>query len=152
MCPMKTLQQLVSKIRDQRGASAIIVALVMVVLIGITALAVDIGYIMVRGNELQNIADASSLAATRQLAWMYKDLKTAEEQQTYVCNPSDIKPVAQEVAAKNDAGGYVSLEVTIGDWDTTTKTFAETLNQPDAVKVRAAREGARAGIVSQNPR
>jgi hypothetical protein len=138
---MKTLQQLISGKINQRGATTIIVALVMVVLIGITALAVDIGYIMVRGNELQNIADGAALAATRKLGTIYQELETYEEQQGYEVTASVLEVIAQDVAANNNAGGTVSLEVTIGDWNTTTKTLTETLIQPDAVMVRAAREG-----------
>jgi hypothetical protein len=138
---MKTPQQLILRINDQCGVIAIIVALVIVVLLSITALAVDIGYVMVKGNELQNVADAASLAATRQLGAIYQGM-SYEEQQSYVCDSSTIIPIALEVAAKNNAAGTITVDdISIGNWDTTTKTFSETLNQPDAVKVRAAWEG-----------
>ncbi len=48
--------------RQQRGAVAIMAAPLMIMMVGITALAVDIGRIMVVRNELQNAADAAALA------------------------------------------------------------------------------------------
>lgn len=48
--------------RNQRGAVAIIVGLMMVVLVGMLGLAVDFGYAYVRKNQLQNVADAEALA------------------------------------------------------------------------------------------
>ena len=48
---------------DQSGVTAIIVGLCMVVLIGITAMALDIGHLYVVRGELQNAADATALAA-----------------------------------------------------------------------------------------
>lgn len=46
----------------QRGAVALIVALMMTLLLGFGALAVDIGNLLVVRNELQNAADASALS------------------------------------------------------------------------------------------
>ena len=44
---MKKLQYLNSKTKDQSGATAVLVATCIIVLLGIAALAVDIGYVMV---------------------------------------------------------------------------------------------------------
>jgi hypothetical protein len=72
-----------------------------------------------------------------------------EEQQAYVCDPSAIITVVQEVAEKNQADGTVTIDdIKIGDWNTNTKTFTENLAQPDAVWVRAAREETGIGAVS----
>ena len=48
--------------KDQRGSVAIIVALSLLMLLGFGALAVDLGYVMLVKNELQNAADAGALA------------------------------------------------------------------------------------------
>ncbi|UNY41880.1 hypothetical protein CPT_Momento_050 [Burkholderia phage Momento] len=48
--------------RNQRGAVAITVALLMSILLGFAALAIDVGYLFVVRNELQNAADAAALA------------------------------------------------------------------------------------------
>ncbi|MDN4610767.1 Tad domain-containing protein [Arthrobacter burdickii] len=47
---------------DERGAVAVVVALMMVVLLGMAALAVDVGAMYVEKAQLQNGADASALA------------------------------------------------------------------------------------------
>ncbi len=43
----------------------------LVVFIGFTALAIDVGYMMVARNQLHNAADASALAGARQLGENY---------------------------------------------------------------------------------
>lgn len=137
---MKTHEKIFLRIRDDKGATAILVALLMVVLVGIIALAVDTGYLFTKKTELQNVADAASLAGARQLGAIYQTM-SYEEQQAYVCDPSAIIAVVQEVAGKNQAEGTVTInDIKIGDWNTNTKTFTEKLAQPDAVWVRAARE------------
>jgi len=136
--------QLVSRRGDQRGVTAILFAIVLTALISIAALAVDIGYVMSSKNDLQNIADAAALAAGRQLGAIYQAM-TYDEQQSYVADPTPLINTALEVAQKNQAAATIQAgDVKIGVWDGTTKTFTETLAQPDAVKVRASREGANA--------
>ncbi|CAN7426682.1 TadE/TadG family type IV pilus assembly protein [Paraburkholderia sp. SIMBA_054] len=53
--------------RREQGATAIIVALMMAVLIGFVGLALDLGKLYVAKSELQNSADACALAAARDL-------------------------------------------------------------------------------------
>ena len=50
------------RLKDERGAVAIIVAAIMVPLLICTALVVDMGSAYVRKRELQNAADAAALA------------------------------------------------------------------------------------------
>lgn len=130
--------------KKDRGAVALIVGIAMLILLGFAALAVDIGYVMVTRNELQNTADAAALAATRQLGVLYEGL-TYQDQLAYVCDPAAIIPVAQETAQSNRAGGrniaVNSADVTIGQWDAQTKTLTPTLNHPNAVEVIVRRDG-----------
>ena len=53
--------------RRQSGAAAILVAFLMIVFLGIAALALDIGYLYVVRTELQNAADAAALAGAGRL-------------------------------------------------------------------------------------
>ena len=53
---------------DQSGFSAVFGAIVIVVLIGFTALALDIGHLFVVKSELQKAAEAGALAGARALA------------------------------------------------------------------------------------
>ncbi|MEJ2285874.1 MAG: pilus assembly protein TadG-related protein [Desulfobacterales bacterium] len=50
---MKALSIEFKLLRNQRGVSAVIIALLLVVLLGMAALAVDLGYLFVTRNELQ---------------------------------------------------------------------------------------------------
>ena len=54
--------------KDERGAVAIIIALLMVVLIGFAALAVDISAMWAEKRQLQNGADAAALAIAQDCA------------------------------------------------------------------------------------
>jgi Flp pilus assembly protein TadG len=54
--------------RDESGAVMVLAAILMVALLGIAALAIDIGHLMVVRNELQNAADAGALAGANYLA------------------------------------------------------------------------------------
>lgn len=56
------------RMRRDDGATAIMVALVMVVLVGMAAFAVDMGSMHLQNRELQNSADAGALAIAQQCA------------------------------------------------------------------------------------
>ena len=57
---MKRRMKLRSILTNQQGATAIIVGLMLIVLVGFLALAIDVGYVYVAQNELQNAADAGT--------------------------------------------------------------------------------------------
>ena len=57
--------------RKQKGATAVIVAVSIVVLIGSIGLALDLGKLFITKSELQNSADACALAAARELSGSY---------------------------------------------------------------------------------
>jgi Flp pilus assembly protein TadG len=132
---------------NEKGAVAIVVALLLTVFIGVAALAVDVGYMMVAKNELQNVADAAALAATRRLGAIYEPMVPSAVT-TYICAGADetaVKLAATQVALSNKVAGsnavIDSADVEIGNWTGATKTFVATPNQPDAVRVTAKRVG-----------
>ena len=148
---MKFSFKLLEKVKNQAGVTAVIIAITLPMLIGFGALAVDVGYMCVTKNELQNVADAAALAACRKLGTIYQGM-TYTEQQEYVCGNDDIaviKGVADAVAHNNKAGGeHITVcaegidHVEIGDWDPSkTPPFTATDVRPDAVRVRAHRDG-----------
>jgi Flp pilus assembly protein TadG len=147
--PVRTSLSFISVIKSQRGVSAVVIAIALVVLLGFAALAIDVGFLYATRNELQNIADAAALAATRQLGATYQTL-TPAQQKTYVCDPSTIVPIAQAVALKNQAAQknivINAADVVIGRW--AGGTLTPTLNQPDAVGVIARRDGSANGPVT----
>ncbi len=140
---MQEDKQYVMRLKDQRGVTAVVIGLILIMLLSFAALAVDIGYVMVTKNELQNVADAAALAATRQLGGIYESMSYAETQ-SYVCDPSTIVAAAQDVGIKNQAGRKNIIinadDVVIGTWDLQTKILTPTLNQPDAVRVKSRRD------------
>ncbi len=141
----------ISTISNQRGTSAVLVVLCLVILLGFAALAVDVGYLLATKNELQNVADAAALAATRQLGAIYEPM-TYDEQTAYICDPAEIIPIAKSISVKNKAAGINIIindqDIVIGQWDAASKTLNPTLNQPDAVKVTARRQSGINGAVT----
>lgn len=139
--------------QDQQGAVAVLVAVALIALFGIVALSIDVGYMYVARNELQNIADGSALAATRQMGLFYKTM-TYDEQQGYVCDTSidsdndgvddqtqiiaQAKDVGLENQAANQNISILDADIIIGQW--ASGTFTQTLNQPDAVRIITRRD------------
>ncbi len=66
-------------VSNSRGAVAILAGMTLVLLLGLASLVIDIGYGLVTRNALQNIADAASLAGTRELGRIYIPLTTTEQ-------------------------------------------------------------------------
>jgi Flp pilus assembly protein TadG len=132
---------LASKTGEQKGAVAVTVAVLLIVLIGFAALSIDIGYLMVTRNELQNVADAAALAATRKLGNNYENM-TNEQQAGYTCGTaaewdwpcSDITSVAIEAGLANRAGQVDIVinenDVFIGRWDFTLPQPFDPANDP----------------------
>ena len=145
---MKFFFKLLEKVGNQAGATAAIVAIVIPMLIGFGALAVDVGYMHVTKNELQNVADAATLAGTGYLGSIYKTL-SYDAQQTHVFSRSNIVGEVQQVAGENQAAGMnigiIDADVTIGTWDGDTDSLTPittpTFKLPDAVRVIARRDG-----------
>ncbi len=132
---------------------AIVVALLLTVLVGIAALAVDVGYIMTAKNELQNIADSAALAGAGQLGKEYENIEniSCSKLQAYVPDNETIRSVGRDAASKNRAageGGSITVadsDVEVGIWGQEDKelpaTFTSTSFHPNAVRVTAHRDG-----------
>jgi Flp pilus assembly protein TadG len=144
---MRRFRQFIFRLGDKQGVTVVIVAVLIVVLLGFVALAVDIGYLMVARNELQNAADAAALAGARRMGQNYHD---GVDQSTFC--PENITSVAQNTASKNKAAGLNLAEdisagnvvTSIGTWDPTKppdQRFVKTCVYPNAVQVVAKREG-----------
>jgi len=101
--------------KDESGAVAIITAVVLAfVLIGIAALAIDIGRATTAKNELQNAADAAALAGAGELGRQYINNESYNE--------NTIKDIAKNTAEANNAANadiVVDLdrdEINMGRW------------------------------------
>jgi Flp pilus assembly protein TadG len=156
---MKMYNQIISKFKEQRGVTAVVVAIAIVMLMGFVALAVDVGFVAATKNELQNVADSAALAGTELLGNIYTG-KTKAQMDVYNCSTAgdcaSIIARAQGVvgSGKNKAGGedivIDSGDVIIGKWDGNSLTFTPTNGYPggavpDAVKVTARRDSTGGG-------
>jgi uncharacterized membrane protein len=135
-------------LRNQRGVSAVIIALLLVVLLGMAALAVDLGYLYVTRNELQNVADAAALAATRRLGEIYQampgNLQADYDLSNFPTDRTDMENIAIEVAGMNKAAAagitILNADIEFGQWDFVNRSLTVTDDQPDAVRVKARKD------------
>lgn len=97
-------------------------AVSIVALLGAGSLAIDLGSALVTKAELQNAADAATLAATRELAEIYRGLGTTTSYKNYTLTTGDqaqLLAKAAEFAALNTAG-TVAVSVLADDMVTGT--------------------------------
>ena len=110
---------------DQRGATMVFVALIMVALLGVTALAIDIGMILTARTEAQRTADAAAHAGA--VEWLLTD---GDEGAT--------RSMAQQVASTNL---IIAEPPDVSDED------VEFLTAPDRVRVTVWRTADRGNPV-----
>ena len=115
--------------RARRGVVVVYACVLMAILLGMVAFAVDIGYIVEADTELQRTADACALAAVLQLP----DQAAAQ---------SVAKAVAEENYGLNGAE-LLDSDVVFGVWDRDSATFTATTSDPNAVRVTLARNAGR---------
>ncbi len=122
-------------LRDGRGNVAILTALMMPVLCGVGALAVDTANVKVSQQQLQTAADAAALAAAQSLG-----------------NLASARVAAREVAASNMEAGLspvvVDGDIRFGKWDSANRQFTEVATGITAVQVTAVRSRARSNPVT----
>jgi len=140
-------------VSEERGVVAPIVGVLLVVLLGFAAFAVDTGYILVTKNELQNIADATAQAGSRQLGRIYAGLPTPATYQLTSADTGAITTAVATVAQNNRAAGQAiqtvnATDIHIGQWDTATRSLTVTSTNPNAVAVTVRREAGTNGPIS----
>ena len=140
-------------IEDTRGAVAVMVAIVLVVLLSFGALALDISNAMIARNELQNVADVAALAGARQLGLIYQALPQGTPYTTYVLSDaSAVVNAATTVASQNQARGVaISLnaaDIVIGVWNSGPRTLTPGNVGATGVRVTARRDGGANGPVA----
>ncbi len=146
---MKLVTKQFDRMNDERGATAITVAITATVLLGMAALAIDVGHALVTQTELQAAADAAALNAGRRLGVIYWELPL-EEQQDMDRNltggeETQIEAAATNAAKDNSASDAMSLTIAqndfqIGVWNFAAKTFTPGTVRPNAVRVTTRRD------------
>jgi hypothetical protein len=114
-------------LRDERGATLPMAAVMVLLGIAIASLAVDMGYLYTMRGKVQTTADAAALAGAGQIP-----------------NMSNIREEALALARQNlpeDANGAVvtSDNVTMGNWNGSTRVYTRSGTPTNAVEVIALR-------------
>lgn len=100
-----------SRITNQKGASAIIVAISLFMIVGFAALAIDLTHHYIVKNELKNAADAGALAGAR---FLYNDTATEVNHAGYTNKLDEVIDSANQIAydaARANRGQGESVEV-----------------------------------------
>ncbi len=157
MRKLMSLKKLMAVLREERGATAITLALLGAILVAFSAFAIDIGHALVTQNELQNASDAAALAATRQLGLTYLALPVTEQQDMNRsltgAEQSQVTAQATAAASANSASDVGSLSLSQGDvefgvWDFNAQTFTPTVTRPNAIRVTTHRDGTANGPIT----
>lgn len=131
------------RIRQERGASAVIVVLSLVVLLGFVAIAVDTGYMYTVRSQAQTAADAASLAAVRAL----ENCNSGSQDRAAAVT------AAQNVTVSNKVDGASlaldAADITFGRYypfgSGAEKNFVVTNVNPNSVKVVVHKDATRNG-------
>jgi Flp pilus assembly protein TadG len=96
---MKAYKRLLhARTRTRRGAITILAAILSIIMLGMVAFSVDVGYVLSVKEELQRTADAAALAAV----WDYGDRMSNGE--NYILSEQSARENAQNFATSNTVG------------------------------------------------
>jgi Flp pilus assembly protein TadG len=132
----------------RRGAIAPLMAILMTILLGLVAFAVDLAWIVQTQADLQNAADSAALAGAGQLMTGYVQYNLpGQTQQSRILTTSESSATtyAQNFASYNAAGGVSSLTLNSSDIvfsSTTNSTF------PNTIQVTMRRDSSANGSLS----
>jgi Flp pilus assembly protein TadG len=138
-----------ARLKDKRGTVTVVVVLAMLALIGFAAFAIDVGYMMVSRNQLQNIADTAALAAAGELGASYEGMQIPAQRE-YRPDAGALLTEAQSVASRTGISGVtiLSSDFRLGTWNFTTHTFTPSSTGPTAVNVTARKDNVANGPVT----
>jgi len=107
----------------RKGAIIVLFAIMLTAVIGIMALALDVGFMMTARTDLQRATDSAALAGAGQLVY----------------GSEFVDPAVIEVIQQNPVGGREvpasGLEIEVGHWDDETRSFSVSDENPSAVRV-----------------
>lgn len=126
-----------SRIQARRGAIAPLTAMLLVPLLGLAALAVDVGYLALVRSQLQNAADAAAMAAAKEILTN----KGPESQTTARTWAREFGEVNHVVGTPVIVDSY--SDVTFGYWNTTQRKLEAARMYHPNVKVNGTRVVAR---------
>lgn len=118
--------------RRRRGAIAVLAALAMVVMVGMLALAMDVGYMSSVRTDMQTAADAGALAGAGELANGQHAAEVAAR--AYVMSNAQTRP---GITASD-----IATDVSVGHWNRGQRSFTKDQTPLNAVQVVADRNNA----------
>ena len=124
-------QTMIARIQPRRGSYAILVALLLIVMLGFAALAIDLSYLRLARMQAQNAADAGAHAALMELR-KTRDQETARIRAAQLVNMNFI--------AGDQAVIEPGTDVVFGGWDFPSHTFDPSADYVNAVEVTVRRE------------
>ena len=127
--------------RTRRGAILLVLALVLLVLLGVAALAVDLGQSRLAQAQLQVAADAGALAGANMLDETTDGLEAAHDMALAMASTN--KATGVEVVIAPNPANLADGDVVLGTWDADTSTFVPSYDPAavDAVLVRTHADG-----------
>lgn len=106
---------------NERGVSAVLIAILMLVFLGFAALALDLSHIFVAQNELHNAADAGALAGAR---FLYNDDGTAVNAgANQIAYDASLANISEKVPVEVNWTGGNTGDVQRGHWSFASKSF-----------------------------
>lgn len=122
------------RMAHERGAVAVIVAVLLPALLGVAGLVIDGGELMLARLRLQTAADSAALAAA---SFMGRSRSGSHPSQALL-RAGSLDSVAWPVAQRNWGDASLSLRVESGHWDSAARRLAPRPDQPDAVAVHVS--------------
>ena len=119
--------------RARRGATLVLIALLMVAIVGMVAFSIEVGRMYLVRSQLQSAVDAGALAASLRLSQDPDDVDAA-------------KAAAEDFVQLNRVGWLVTvpddaIAIEAGTWDADAKAFVADPASPNAVRVFARQSG-----------
>jgi Flp pilus assembly protein TadG len=145
------MRKLIQFLKEERGASSVMVAVSLVAILGMGALAVDLGYVMSTRSEVQKAADASALAAASRLVQLYNEQSgNLTEAEMAAAAIQAANQWSQSNTASNTSLTIAASDVQLGVWNPTAKTFTlgGAADEINAVKITMRRDATTNGPIS----
>jgi Flp pilus assembly protein TadG len=136
-------------LREERGAIAVAVAVLLTGVVGITGAATDLGVVYTARGQLQNAADSAALAAAKNM--MAQDPETLDA----ITTPDAAQATAHQLTQANTALGkgliLLDTDYTIGFWDLDAEAFTRTGPSSDPNDINAVEVTLRKDDLANSP-
>ena len=125
----------------RRGAIAVLAAIMLVIVLGMAAFAIDVGYLCLVRTELQRAADAAAHAAAYELPDRNQAIAVAKQYAELNYSPNSSTPgnAMNKGNGKTAAADsiLVDSDVVLGTWNPESRTFTQTIFADEANAVQA---------------